>query len=60
MKHFFYPDRKNLQSDDKNGSSYQKSKFWAFDETKKAIEVLEEYIKIDPNNIKVLNDTMSF
>ncbi len=32
------------------------SYFSSFNETKKAIEVLEEYIKRDPNNIKVLND----
>jgi len=40
MKHFFYRDWKNLQSDDKNGSSYQKSKFWAFDETKKENKII--------------------
>ena len=32
------------------------SYFSSLDETKRAIEVLEEYIKRDPNNIKVLNE----
>ena len=29
--------------------------FSSFDETKKAIDILEEFVKRDPNNIKVLN-----
>ena len=33
--------------------------FTAFDETNKAIEILEEFIKRDPNNIKVLNQLAS-
>ena len=33
--------------------------FSSFDETKKAIEILEEFIKRDPNNIKVLNQLAS-
>ena len=33
--------------------------FSAFDETKKAIDILEEFIKRDPNNIKVLNQLAS-
>ncbi len=33
--------------------------FSAFDETNKAIEILEEFIKRDPNNIKVLNQLAS-
>ena len=40
MKHFFQPDWKNLQSDDNNSSLYQKSKFWAFDETKKENKII--------------------
>jgi len=40
MKHFFLPDWKNLQSDDNNSSLYQKSEFWAFDETKKENEII--------------------
>ena len=33
--------------------------FSSFDETKKAIDILEEFIKRDPNNIKVLNQLAS-
>jgi len=33
--------------------------FSSFDETKKAIEILEEFIKRDPNNIKVLDQLAS-
>ena len=33
--------------------------FSSFNETKKAIDILEEFIKRDPNNIKVLNELAS-
>jgi len=33
--------------------------FSSFDETEKAIDILEEFIKRDPNNIKVLNQLAS-